>query len=380
MRVCFVADVGVKISGGHQSLLNLITNLEQFDVESFLVSHENWELIETAKKIGIKTKVIPGKIYIYYKNKNLSQFIKYPIKRLYNYMHLKEIKKYLVENKIDLVHLNSVLSSECWARAAYECKIPYVWHIREFMDIDHGRAIIHSSYTYKWMRKANNVITISKAVQIHWENILKRRCSLVYNGLSFQKYGGNSTEKFTADAIRCVIVGRIVEGKGQMDAVKAIEHLIRNGKKYFHLTIVGYRGIDKYELALAEYIKKHDCEKYITLMDYTYDLKSVLDKNDVGLTCSKAEAFGRVTIENMMSGMLAIGTNSGGTPELIDEGKTGFLYDPGDYQKLAELLLMVAENRNKMREIASKGQAKAEECFSIERTAESIYKIYSEII
>lgn len=383
MRVCFVADVGVKISGGHQSLLNLITYLKEYGVEPFLVCHKDWELIEAAKKMGIKTKVIPGKIYASAVAasplKKFSQYVKYPVKRLYNRAHLNEIKQFLTENKIDIVHLNSLLSSETWAVAAYQCQIPYVWHIREFMEKDHGRCIIHASYTYNWVRKANKVIAISKSVQMHWEKILDRKCDLVYNGLAFENYSGNVEEKFKEDKIRCILVGRVVKGKGQMDAVKAIERLMKSGHKKFHLTLVGYRGINPVELKLAEYIKTHQLSDYITVIDYTYELNTIRQKNDIGLTCSLAEAFGRVTIENMMSGMLAIGTNSGGTAELIEDGKTGFLYDPGDDEKLASLLMKAEKNREQMIAIAARGQSNAQKNFSIENTAAAVYALYSKI-
>lgn len=383
MRVCFVADVGVKISGGHQSLLNLITELKKYGVEPFLVCHKDWELMKKAEEMGINTKVISSKIYVapvaappYAK---AVKYIKYPIKRVYNALHLKEVKEFLIEQKIELVHLNSLLSSEVWAKAADECTIPYIWHIREFMEKDHGRYIIHSDYTYHLVRKASHVIAISGSVQKHWEQVLHRSCDLVYNGLSFEKYGGSVEEKFSQDKIHCVIVGRVIEGKGQMDAVKAVERIVKAGCRDFHLTIVGYRGINPYEMKLAEYIRTHGLEEYISVMDYTYDLKEIRQKHDIGLTCSKAEAFGRVTIENMMSGMLAIGTDSGGTAELIAHGKTGFLYTPGDDKQLAEILMMTAKDRKQMLAIAAKGQENARSAFSIERTASSIYKIYSGI-
>lgn len=45
-------------------------------------------------------------------------------------------------------------------------------------------------------------------------------------------------------------------------------------------------------------------------------------KIDVELVCSRSEAFGRVTIESMMSSNPVIGANTGGTKELIIEGLT----------------------------------------------------------
>jgi hypothetical protein len=381
MRVCFVADVGTKISGGHQSLLNLMTDLKKYGVEPYLGCHKDWELVKKVREMGIPTKVVPGKIYTANKDKiTPAHYLKYPLKRLYNFVHLSEIKKYLTENKIELVHLNSVLSSEAWARAAYECNIPYVWHIREFMEQDHGRIIINSSYSYKWLKKAKNIITISKAVQAHWEKVLGRHCDVVYNGLPFEKYGGNTAEKFKSNEIRCVIVGRITEGKGQMDAVRAVEYMKSKGIDNISLTLVGYRDLTDYEKQTAKYIEDNGLSNQIKLVDFTYDLSGIRKQHDIGITSSNAEAFGRVTIENMMSGMLAVGTDSGGTPELIENGETGFLYKPGDYRALADILTEAVRNPEKMGAIAAKGQEDAKKRFLIERTVASVYEIYCNVL
>ena len=66
---------------------------------------------------------------------------------------------------------------------------------------------------------------------------------------------------------------------------------------------------------------------------------------DVVLMCSRREAFGRVTVEGMKLGKPVIGTRSGGTPEIVQEGETGFLYAPGDAQELAAKIGHLYANR-----------------------------------
>ena len=381
MRVCYVADYGVKLSGGHQSLLNLMQDLKSYGVEPYMVCHRNWEILDIAQKNGAKTKVVSGKLYTCRKDgKLLKEYLKYPIKRILNRMNLAEAKRFLKENNIELVHLNSVLSSEMWARAAYECGVPYVWHIREFMEQDHNRMIINSGYTYKWLKRADAVIAISGAVKSYWEKVLGRELSLVYNGLPNDKYSGDANDKFKSSCVRGIVVGRIVEGKGQADAVKAVEILTKKGIKNIHLELVGFRNMTEYEKNLKKYVEDNNLTKYVDFVEFTSELNSLRESCDIGFTCSKAEAFGRVTIENMLGGLLAVGTNSGGTVELIEEGKTGFLYPPGDSAALAKIWQNAIENRELAVEIAKNGQLNAREHFLIERTVREVYEIYRRVL
>ncbi|MBR1528117.1 MAG: glycosyltransferase family 4 protein [Oscillospiraceae bacterium] len=380
MRVCYVETLGQKLNGSQQSLLNLITQLQGMGVKPYMVCHTDWELLSVAKSKGIKTFVLPQKgMVIQKKNMSFMQYLKYPVKSIYNRMQVPKAVKFLKENQIDIVHINTTLASSIWAIAAKKANIPCIWHIREFLDTDHNRIILNEKHLYSLIRESSCVITISKSVKSHWEKKLGRTCTLVYNGLPVEEYYHEIVPaKFEHD-INCLIIGRITKNKGQMDAVQAIEELKKRGYK-ISLTIIGWRGISPDELAIKDYIQKHDLQDCISLVEYTYDMAKYREASQIGLTCSKAEAFGRVTIEYMLAGLATIGSNSGGTPELITDGKTGLLYPFGTPQKLADQLEIFLNDREKMKELAIAGQKNAKENFSIQTTAKNVYKVYQDIL
>ena len=57
-------------------------------------------------------------------------------------------------------------------------------------------------------------------------------------------------------------------------------------------------------------------------------------------------AFGIVYLEGMAFGLPAIGTTAGAAPEIIENGKTGFLIQPDDAQGLASHLAALADDRS----------------------------------
>jgi glycosyltransferase involved in cell wall biosynthesis len=63
--------------------------------------------------------------------------------------------------------------------------------------------------------------------------------------------------------------------------------------------------------------------------------------------CSRCEAFGRVTVEAMKLGLPVIAANTGGSPELVQHGINGLLYEWGNPLDLAkQILKIISESEN----------------------------------
>jgi glycosyltransferase involved in cell wall biosynthesis len=85
---------------------------------------------------------------------------------------------------------------------------------------------------------------------------------------------------------------------------------------------------------------------------------------DVALMCSSDEAFGRVTVEAMKLGLPVIGIDSGGTNEIIVDGRTGYLIPPNDPSALAGKLRRFWADEEMRSELGRQAQADALERFS----------------
>ena len=94
----------------------------------------------------------------------------------------------------------------------------------------------------------------------------------------------------------------------------------------------------------------------------------------------KFEAYGRVTIEGQLSGCLVIGVNSGGTLELIKDGETGYLYEGGSPEALAERIKRAVRDPAESQRIARRGQEYALRTYTKERHLREILDIYEEVL
>jgi glycosyltransferase involved in cell wall biosynthesis len=81
------------------------------------------------------------------------------------------------------------------------------------------------------------------------------------------------------------------------------------------------------------------------------------------------ENFGRVTIEAMAFGLPVLGTDAGGTPEIVEHGVTGLLHPVGDagQDRLAENILTLLRNPLKAQAMGEAGIGRVQESFASAR-------------
>ncbi len=126
------------------------------------------------------------------------------------------------------------------------------------------------------------------------------------------------------------IIGRIDPQKGQLFVIKALNELVKRNKK-LHLLIFGSptineKGGEEYLFEMKDYVAQHKLNDFVHFVPYSKDVKLFYDAVDVFAMASINEAFGMVTLEAMASGVLVIGSNVAGTPEILNKGEFGLVY------------------------------------------------------
>lgn len=66
--------------------------------------------------------------------------------------------------------------------------------------------------------------------------------------------------------------------------------------------------------------------------------------SDIFMLMSEKESFGLSLLEAMNCGLVPIGTDAGGIPEVIKHEETGYIVPIGDYQAASEYLIKLAQN------------------------------------
>jgi glycosyltransferase involved in cell wall biosynthesis len=147
--------------------------------------------------------------------------------------------------------------------------------------------------------------------------------------------------------MRTVLVGYFSAAKGQQLAIEAIA-IARKAGVDIELTLVGAGS----QTPFRNLARQLGVDDLVTIDGPTRDVARYWAAAHVGLMCSQCEAFGRVTVEAMRAGLPVCGTDSGGTPEIIDPGVTGLLSPVGDAAALAANLMTLESDEDLRRRLA----------------------------
>jgi glycosyltransferase involved in cell wall biosynthesis len=143
------------------------------------------------------------------------------------------------------------------------------------------------------------------------------------------------------DQILLGLIGRLDPFKGHKLLMDAYEMLPSDLKTKISLVFLGEKmnpDIDNFYDRLMERIKEDTFKSSVHILPFRKDVETFYAAIDVFVMASKAETFGMVTIESMASGTPVIGSNAGGTPELLDNGKRGILFETMNVESLADAI------------------------------------------
>lgn len=300
-------------------------------------------------------------------------------KKLINEGAIKKIKEFIEVNDVDLVHINSSFSY-IGAIGALEEDIPLVWHIREMMEEGQNITMWNRNEGNELINKSTKVITVSDSIHDKYSKFIDSdKLVTIYDGVEVERFYNPQKKILNGDSIKFIFIGNVAEYKGIYDFSDACIKLFKNGFKDFEVWIVG-SGEDMDIGKVKDSFTKAKMDDKVTFFGYQKDVVPYLKQSDVFCMCTRFEAFGRTTVEAMMAGNLAIGANTGGTKDLIEDGKTGLLYSQGSANDLYEKMKWVIENKSESQEIAKSGQEYMVKNMSSERNADEIYELYQEIL
>ncbi|BBZ44493.1 hypothetical protein MPRM_17740 [Mycobacterium parmense] len=236
------------------------------------------------------------------------------------------------------------------AVAAKLLGIPHYWMVHEFGRDDH-----HLRFLFGYRRTILLIGQLSEAVICNSQAVEKALLAVDPKMRSHVIYPVVDTplctpqERRPGELMRAILIGRLAKSKGQHIAVEAIA-IARQAGVDIELALIG-AGDQK---PIRELAQRLGVEDLVSLHGPTSDVGLYWSTAHVGLMCSECEAFGLVTVEAMRAGLPVCGTNTGGTPEIIDSGVNGLLSPAGDANALAANLMALESDEDLRRKFASR--------------------------
>jgi alpha-maltose-1-phosphate synthase len=164
---------------------------------------------------------------------------------------------------------------------------------------------------------------------------------------------------------RCLFVGFTWALKGGPDVIRAFQ-LARQQIPDLELTIIGPKPSEDMDVpgvtVLGEVL-----DKGVLLRHYR--------SSDLFILPSRCDSFGFVFLEAMSQGLVCIGSRLNAMPEIIEDGRTGFIVEPGNAEQIAELIVDTYRNPARMREMGERARDRVVQRFTWNRVADAVGRV-----
>ena len=313
--------------GAEQVFIDYIRLLKNIGHENFAIIKNNAPYFSKLENLQIKTQKIANNF------------------GYHDFLAIKKIKDFIVENKIDVLIAHAGKSMVLAHKA-----------IKKITNKKVILVAVNHSYNIKRSLCADLIFSVNK--EIFFKTIDKKRTPensfVIYNGIDLEGFEPNFIEyNFVKKSpIILGIIGRFHKAKGFDLVIEALKILQKNSAQKIILKIA---GTGEEMASLQKKVKDLNLENSVEFLGWIADSKDFFSQIDIFILSSRIETFGLVILEAMKFGKPIIATNCDGPKEILRHGIDGLLIDlkssetlPNQIAKAVEKIISDEELTNNL--------------------------------
>lgn len=228
-----------------------------------------------------------------------------------------------------------------------------------------------SGLTRFLLKKSDKVVTLTEAMH----KSLGINNTKVPHGVDITLFTTGKAELKDVPQENIILcAGRVRKAKGQVTLLKASVGVLKTNTNWA-LVIVGKIDKDEFRQELQQIVAEHELGNQVYFVDETNDIIRYYQAATLAVTPSFTEGFSLVCAEAMACGKTVIATeNVGIHSELISHNKSGYLFEAGNEEALANLIkAFVAKD---IIDVGDKARNEIVANWSAKLEAENLYKLY----
>jgi glycosyltransferase involved in cell wall biosynthesis len=278
----------------------------------------------------------------------------------------------------DLVHTHMVHADVYGSIAAR-------WHHMPFISTRHNddRYLLgpFRHVDRAFMRGARRIVAISDAVRLFHERagLPTEKLVTIHYGLDASPSRPSEVTPAEAgvpdEALLVLAIGRLIEQKDHRTLLHAFA-AVRHEHPRAHLAVLGWGVLEGELRALARAL---GLEGSVSILGRV-EPRDWLARADVFAHTSRWEGFGIVLLEAMLSGLPVVATSVSAIPEIVVDGATGLLVEPGNAEAVARALAELLSNPARRAELGAAGLERARREFSVAQMADATVALYERVL
>lgn len=340
--------------GGQQQVFSLLNGLNK-------LGHKNFPIV---RKHSALEKKLEESSQFFYSVTPWGEF---------DFLTARAIRRKLRENKIQIVHAHSAHGQALAALAVHSTAIPLV--VTRRVDF-HLRKNPFSKWKY---RQAKKIIAISRGVEkiLLEDGIPPEKIAVVRSGIDYSRHQNlkQLTRAEMAIPEDSFVIGQVAALAPHKDQANFLEMIkILKGSMPELIGVLVGEGALREEL--EDMAKKMGIFSSIRFLGFQKVVLECIKNFDIFCISSKEEGLGTSILDAMALRVPVVATKTGGIPDIVKEGETGFLAEPQNPQALAAAVnraILMGNKREKILDQAHK-MAKEYDVSSTIRETEAVYK------
>lgn len=298
----------------------------------FFVCVKDSRLAEEAKTLELKTIFIE-------KHKKYYDFKR--AKQLVNLLKEKEISHLLIRSTYDMSitamvkhKMGSSILTAYFMEMQLGVKKKNVLHTLRFKYIDLWCSPLN------WLDE-----------QVKSMTSFKNKTEIIPSGMDLSQFNTEHTSEEARTLLQLPTQGRIFGLIGRFDPQKGqlllLEAMAKSVNKDFHIVLLGEPTIgegEEYFNRMNATIEQFDLKERVHIRPFMKDVTTFYAATDWFVMATKAETFGMVTIESLACGTPVLGSNAGGTPEILQTNQGGLLFETMNSDDLAKQIDLICTN------------------------------------
>jgi glycogen synthase len=242
----------------------------------------------------------------------------------------------------------------------------------------------------KMLERSNKIIAVSdftKRELLQYYKVKDTKIHVIHNGVDVNKFQPADNKRkvkevlgFSPDDIAVLSVGRLYARKGLFTLIESMPDVIRKFRNVKF--IISGKGQGNEMKKLVQYAHKLGVRNHIVFTGYYPDKKlpRLYQSADVFAFSTFYENLPFAVLEALSTGLPTVTTSVGGIPEMIEDGRNGFLVQPFNSQQLSDRILYFLEHPNTASEMGILARKVIKERFDWRLIVKKVLKVYEETL
>jgi len=317
-------------------------------------------------------------------SRTIEEIGKQRIIKLFRYLAIfGQVLKSIVFNRPDLCYFS--LTAKCLpfykdASLALLVKLFHIKLIYHFHNkgVKDNQNSFFDDKLYKLVFKKSKVILLSEYLYPDIKKYVKKE-NVHYcpNGISDKKIV-DLTEKKN-ETVRLLFLSNLIISKGIYVLFDAFKQLKSKGVS-FNSTFVGGPG-DLNTEEFEDAVKRYGLTDFVTYVGKKFgeEKERIFAQSDIFVHPTLKDCFPLVLLEAMEFSLPVVSTYEGGIPDIVDDGRSGFLVPKGNATELAEKLELLIKDATLRNQMGGVGRQKFEDKYTREKFEEQMISILENI-